>query len=98
MNDPLDVHDAIHTIDCRLGLMRLPNDGSIHAYIHLLVSITVAIPGININGEKDTMHGFLIGQTDWRTMSNPATNASMMNRIIDSMGERINEIESFAIF
>jgi hypothetical protein len=28
MNGPLDVHDAIHTIDYRLGLMRLLNDGS----------------------------------------------------------------------
>ncbi|KAG2754199.1 hypothetical protein P692DRAFT_20828508, partial [Suillus brevipes Sb2] len=48
----------------------------------LLVSITVAIPGININGEEDTMHGFLIVQTDRRTKYNPATNANMMNRMI----------------
>jgi hypothetical protein len=46
---------------------------------HSLVSITaVAIPGININGEKDTMHRFMTGQTDRQTKSNPVTNASMM--------------------
>jgi hypothetical protein len=28
MNGALDVHDAIHTTDYRLGLMRLHNDGS----------------------------------------------------------------------
>jgi hypothetical protein len=37
------------------------------------------------------MHGFLSGQTDWQTKSNPATNASVMNQIIDQMGERRNK-------
>ncbi|KAG2745265.1 hypothetical protein P692DRAFT_20836819, partial [Suillus brevipes Sb2] len=40
--------------------------------MHSLVSITVVMPGIN--GEKDTIRGSSIGQSDRRTKSNPVRN------------------------